>query len=533
MSEPKCKMDHFCNVCGRFIASDEKCGNVTDFFLEAYKQYFSQEFITDVNYAPKKVCFNCYSTVMQWKSKKKKAMPFGIPMMWSDNSPHQEENCYACINYHKTLNRRKARNKTYVGVPSVQLPLPHSEFVPVPTYRSIDLQTDISTITAAATSMDFSSEYDPGKGTSYETTKDPILVTQNQLDRIVANLCLTQKKSEELASFLKGNNLLAKGTKVTAYRKRQKELQKFFNVNDAKNFAYCNDIENLMETIGLTYKKDDWRLFIDSSLISLKVVLLHKTNRMPSVPIAYSTDTSENFDNLKDILEVVKYNEHQWRICCDLKIVSLITGLTASGRPKYPCFLCDWDSRYGEGIKGRNQYKQHNWNSRIGRKWPKDNRLHESLVPEMKILLPLLHIKLGTVKNFLKCIAKRPAVFNRLKDIFPRLSNAKIREGVVNGPDIRKLMSRQDFDQVLTDRELNAWLALKAVIKGLLGKEREENYRQSVANMLAAFDEIGVNMSYKIHLLHHHLDQLAQQLPTESDEQGERYHQTALPFEIR
>ncbi|XP_036341271.1 uncharacterized protein LOC118750648 [Rhagoletis pomonella] len=162
MSEPKCKMDHFCNVCGRFIASDEKCGNASDCFLEAYKQYFSQEFITDVNYAPKKVCFNCYSSVMQWKSEKKKAMPFGIPMMWLDNSPHQQENCYGCINYHKTLNRRKAKNKTYVAVPSVQLPLPHSEFVPVPTYRSIDLQT----------------EYDPGEGTSYEISKDPILVTQ-------------------------------------------------------------------------------------------------------------------------------------------------------------------------------------------------------------------------------------------------------------------------------------------------------------------------------------------------------------------
>ncbi|XP_067635723.1 nucleolin-like [Eurosta solidaginis] len=51
--------------------------------------------------------------------------------------------------------------------------------------------------------------------------------------------------------------------------------------------------------------------------------------------------------------------------------------------------------------------------------------------------------------------------------------------------------------------------------------------------MLATFKEIGVNMLYKMHLLHQHLDQLAQQLPTESDEQGERYHQTALPFEIR
>ncbi|XP_017465901.1 PREDICTED: uncharacterized protein LOC108358892 [Rhagoletis zephyria] len=118
---------------------------------------------------------------MQWKSERKKAMPFGIPMMWLDNSPHQQENCYGCINYHKTLNRRKAKNKTYVAVPSVQLPLPHSEFVPVPTYRSIDLQTDISTTTAAAISMHFFSEYDPGEGTSYEQSVANMLAAFDEI----------------------------------------------------------------------------------------------------------------------------------------------------------------------------------------------------------------------------------------------------------------------------------------------------------------------------------------------------------------
>lgn len=51
--------------------------------------------------------------------------------------------------------------------------------------------------------------------------------------------------------------------------------------------------------------------------------------------------------------------------------------------------------------------------------------------------------------------------------------------------------------------------------------------------MMAAFEALNVNMSLKIHLLHYHLDLFSKQLPTESDEQGERFHQTALPFELR
>lgn len=57
--------------------------------------------------------------------------------------------------------------------------------------------------------------------------------------------------------------------------------------------------------------------------------------------------------------------------------------------------------------------------------------------------------------------------------------------------------------------------------------------QERVKKMLYWFQKIKVRMSLKIHLLHAHLDKLKNQRPTESEEQGERYHQVALPFENR
>lgn len=77
------------------------------------------------------------------------------------------------------------------------------------------------------------------------------------------------------------------------------------------------------------------------------------------------------------------------------------------------------------------------------------------------------------------------------------------------------------------------WQAIQDVIDGLLGKKRKANYKTSVQKMLDSFQGLGVNMSLKIHCLHHHLDYFAAQLSTESDEHCERYHQVAMPFEKR
>lgn len=103
--------------------------------------------------------------------------------------------------------------------------------------------------------------------------------------------------------------------------------------------------------------------------------------------------------------------------------------------------------------------------------------------------------------------------------------------GVLNGPDIRRLMNSVDFPDVLSEDESVAWDAIKGVIHGFLGKHRNDDYEVLVQNMLDAFKLININMSPKIHYLNSHLDFFARQLPTESDEQGERFHQVCKPFE--
>ena len=94
-------------------------------------------------------------------------------------------------------------------------------------------------------------------------------------------------------------------------------------------------------------------------------------------------------------------------------------------------------------------------------------------------------------------------------------------------------MKSNGFERILLDAEKHAWTLLKNVIENFLGKNRSHNYEQLVNDMLNAFEAIDVRMSLKIYFLHHHLSFFSRQLPTESDEQGERFHQIALQFEFR
>ena len=84
-------------------------------------------------------------------------------------------------------------------------------------------------------------------------------------------------------------------------------------------------------------------LFIDSSKRSLKCVLLHIMNEYASIPIGHSTKLKKKYEPIKQVLEFIKYNQHNWKICVDLKTVNLLLG-QQSGYTKHPCFLCMYDS---------------------------------------------------------------------------------------------------------------------------------------------------------------------------------------------
>ena len=126
------------------------------------------------------------------------------------------------------------------------------------------------------------------------------------------------------------------------YRGLHEEFKDFFSREDG--VVFCNGVSSVMEVLGHGYNPDQWHLFIDSSKMSLKVVLLHNGNRFPSVPLAHAADMKESYESMKLLLGNVRYDEFKWTLCGYLKIVALLLGMQF-GYTKYCCFLCDWDSR--------------------------------------------------------------------------------------------------------------------------------------------------------------------------------------------
>lgn len=354
----------------------------------------------------------------------------------------------------------------------------------------------------------------------------PQCFTQSELNDVVRELKLSKNDSEFLASVLQQKNLLTSETKVTYYRSRSDEFLEFYMWKNEKRLCVITNVDALMEKLGIDHKPEDWRLFLDGSTASLKVVLLHNSNEKPSIPIAHSVCMKETYDNIKIVLEEIKYSTYEWQICADLKMIAIMLGLQ-TGYTKNMCFLCLWDSR-ADSLHWKTKY----WPKRT---WVvgKNNLKFEPLVDAHKIILPPLHIKLGLIKNFVKALPKDGAAFLHLQNVFPKLSAAKIKEGVFDGPQIRKLMRDKEFDRILTDNELEAWLAFKNVVEGFLGNHRAANYKELVAHLLKSYENMGSRMSLKIHFLFSHLDYFPENLGAFSDEQGERFHQDLKYMEKR
>jgi hypothetical protein len=131
--------------------------------------------------------------------------------------------------------------------------------------------------------------------------------------------------------------------------------------------------------------------------------------------------------------------------------------------------------------------------------------LNNPLVNPEKVFLPPLHIKLGLMKNFVKETDKNGARFMYLKHKFPRLSDAKIKEGIFVGPQIRELINDEQFETQLNEVGKSAWQAFKNVMNSFLGNHKAENYHEIVNDILMAYKAMGCNMSLKVHFLDSHL----------------------------
>ena len=149
------------------------------------------------------------------------------------------------------------------------------------------------------------------------------------------------------------------------------------------------------------------------------------------------------------------------------------------------------------------------------------------------MLLPPLHIKLGLIKQFVKSLPRDGDCFRYLCSKFPKLSEAKLKEGVFTGPDIRKLITDPLFVETMGDKEKEARDSFKNVVHKFLGNTKDPDYKNIVQRMLAAYEAQGCKMSLKVHFLHSHIDYFPQNLGAYSEEQGERFHQDVRDFERR
>ena len=90
----------------------------------------------------------------------------------------------------------------------------------------------------------------------------------------------------------------------------------------------------------MNFSVNDWRLFLDSSCESFKVALLCNLGQRPSIPIVYGK-ISESHENVKKALNLIKYEDYNFPIIGDFKIINFLMGMQC-GKTKFSAIFVFW-----------------------------------------------------------------------------------------------------------------------------------------------------------------------------------------------
>jgi len=234
--------------------------------------------------------------------------------------------------------------------------------------------------------------------------------------------------------------------------------------------------------------------------VSLKVVLLDNRNKFPSFPLAHAANMKEIYERVKLLLGKIKYDEFKWKLCGGLTVVALLLG-TQLRYTKYCCFLCEKDIR-----DKKNHCVSKLWPKRTSLTPGEKNVVNPPLILPERIFLPPLYIDLDLMKNFVKGMNKSHRGLEYVWNKFINASDAKIKEGIFTGPQIRELMQDKQFEEDLNETERNACLSFKRICKDFLGNHKAANYQDVVQDLLTSYEAMGCNISLKILFLESHID---------------------------
>ncbi|KAG8176014.1 hypothetical protein JTE90_007011 [Oedothorax gibbosus] len=126
---------------------------------------------------------------------------------------------------------------------------------------------------------------------TFDETSVPHKLSSRELNDLVRDWDLSKSKAELLASRLRQWNLLEHNVRVIFFRNRHQSFVRFFRKE--KSLVFCSNSDGLLKELGIAHEPQEWWLFLDASKLSLKAVLLHNGNKLPSIPIGHAVYMKE------------------------------------------------------------------------------------------------------------------------------------------------------------------------------------------------------------------------------------------------
>jgi hypothetical protein len=91
--------------------------------------------------------------------------------------------------------------------------------------------------------------------------------------------------------------------------------------------------------------------------------------------------------------------------------------------------------------------------------------------------------------------------FDYLRQKFPRIREAKMKEGIFVGPQVEQRFQDLSFKNKLNAADRRACVGFENVCSNILGNKKSENYVEIVEELLFSSRAFGCSMSLKLQFL--------------------------------
>ena len=185
-------------------------------------------------------------------------------------------------------------------------------------------------------------------------------------------------------------------------------------------------------------------------------MLSHNGNE--AVIVGHCTVLKEQQGDIRTVMDLLKYHEHDWIICIDLKwVVNFWVSKKALVN-----FLALFACGRAEIVKSTGLKKD---DPNVTPFKLVSNGIHNPIVSRDKMIFPSLHIKLVLIKQLVKALPLGGKCFQHCLCTFPGLSYEKIEAGVFDGLQIHTLACDQIFVQTMNGKNKTACLSFVDVMK--------------------------------------------------------------------